>query len=441
MSVLNLLKLKYTTEQLTRARYELAWVIIGQASVFVGAIVSVKVLTSAMGPKSYGQLALGITIAGFVNMFVYGPIAQIVLRFFSICQERGELSHYSAALRKIHKASGVIVLVLSILIALAINRLVNLEWALLVMMASLFGIVTGVNASLTYLQNALRKRKIVALHQGADAWLRPIIAFALVLIFSNSGYNALLGFTLGTFATTLSLGLFTFKRDDTGLFLRDKRGQHEISKRLFSEFYSYAMPFFIFAIFGAISTYSDRWVLEALFGDKEVGIYAAIIQIANAPIVLLMGVITQLMIPIIFEQAGAMTNAGQASNSEKMLRQTISMTIFLLLPIVLIAYLYGKSIITIMTSPAFGGYHQSLWVVVLGLSFFHVAQLQVTKGLNYHQTKLYIWPKCIQAVTFLVLLYLFARSMSVFGAALALCVSSFIYLISVMFVNKNLHIT
>ncbi len=77
---------------------EASWVATGQALSFLGGLIGIKLLTNVMSPESYGELALGLSIAGMVNMFLFGPLGQVVLRFHSICNEKGILDSYSRVL-------------------------------------------------------------------------------------------------------------------------------------------------------------------------------------------------------------------------------------------------------------------------------------------------------------------------------------------------------
>ena len=94
-------------------RKELFWVLLGQGLAFTGGFIGIKILTNVMGPQGYGQLTLGMTIAGVINMFLFGPIAMVIIRFFSIYREKNELSVYFYLLKKAHMLciAGLILLV------------------------------------------------------------------------------------------------------------------------------------------------------------------------------------------------------------------------------------------------------------------------------------------------------------------------------------------
>ena len=433
-------KLKDLFDRILQARQEMAWILTGQLLGLAGGFVSIKVLTNIMGPEGYGQLALGLTIAGILNMYVYGPVANIAARFFAAYREKKELAVYFSVLKKFHKVSGVTITVLAVVAGAVAHIWVGREWAIIIMVSLLFGIVSGVNASYLFLLNAIRERKVVALHQGADVWLRVGLSVAFLYLFRNTGYVALLGYLMGTFLVTVSQSLFALKNEEI------RRNWHKASASgrpemdTSREFLGYATPFVLFAGFGAISMFADRWIIQGLFGEGDVGIYYAIYSIANAPITLLFTIANQLMVPIIFERAGTMTTMAQAESSASLLRITVILATLVVLLISLIAYLFSEPLVRIFTSKVFAAHHSILWVSVLGLSLFNIGQLLSIKGLYFNQPNIYLWPKGLQAGSFLLLAYFLARQFGIIGVALSLFTSAIIYLISVVIVNNRIDI-
>lgn len=424
----------------TKLRREIVWILIGQALGFVGGFIGIKVLTNIMGPDGYGQLALGLTIAGLFNTYVYGPLANVVARFFVVCRERGELHVYFAILKKFHKILAAVVLVLTFLVSGVAGLFLGREWALIILLSSLYGVVNGVNASYLSLQSAIRQRKIVALHQGADVWLRIGLSIILLLLFSRSGYFALLGYLLGTFIVTVSQGVFALKNKEIqsnwyGAAI-DAGNESSYSR----EFFGYAASFMIFAVFASISMYADRWILQGLFGVGVVGIYAAIYQIAASPVNMFFSMVNQLAVPIVFERAGAMTSASQAENSAKLVRLTVFLSTLVMALTTLILYFAGEALVKIITNAVFSKYHNLLWILVLGLSLFNIGQLLALKGLYCNSPKIYFWPKGIQALSLLAAGYVLTSCYGLPGMAWALCFSSAIYVGAVIVVNSRLKV-
>jgi O-antigen/teichoic acid export membrane protein len=124
-------------------RGETGWVLAGQGIAFVGSFLGIKILTGMLGPKGYGELALGLTIAGLFNMYLYGPLANVVARFFSVYRERGDLAVYFGVLKKSHLLLAVSLTVLAALIGLILWPWLGLDWALIGVIATLYASQPG----------------------------------------------------------------------------------------------------------------------------------------------------------------------------------------------------------------------------------------------------------------------------------------------------------
>ena len=426
-------------EQTRSLQGELAWIIVGQILGFIAGFAGVKILTNQMGAAGYGQLALGLTIAGVIHLFVYGPLANVVSRYFVAYRERGDLSLYFPALRSIYGKLAVLLPLFSALAAAIVYVKAGQFWAVIILLSCLLGIASGVNASFTSLQSAIRQRKVVALHQGADSWLRITLAVLFVVFGGKNGGWAILGYLVGTILIVISQRFFALRNEDiagnwNGLPSNNRERLDECRR----EFRNYALPFVFFAVFAMVSMYGDRWVLQALNGESAVGIYAAIYQIAAAPVNIFFAMVNQLMVPIVFERAADMSKEVNVTESAALLRVTVIFSSVSALLIVLIAACFSEPLVRLITNAEFARYHQLLWVSVMGLSLFHIAQISTMKGLNYNQPRIYFWPKVAQAASFLVFGYLLAKPFPLVGVAYSVCFSSAIYLIAVLIVNRRL---
>jgi O-antigen/teichoic acid export membrane protein len=421
----------------TALRKELYWVFTGQLIGFAGGFIGLKVLTNIMDPKGYGQLALGLTIAGVFTTYVYGPVSNVVARFFAAYRERGDLGIYFATIRRAHRNLALVLSALSLVISGIIGIYFGFEWGMIVAIASFFGIVSGINVSFLALQNAVRQRKVVALHQGIDVWLRIGLSIILVMLFQNSGYIALLGYLLGTAIITVSQYRFAQKNEEVRAnwkIVSSKSG----SQNCYREFHSYAASFMIFAGFASISLYSDRWVLQAVSGEQAVGIYSALYQIAASPINLFFSLVNQFAVPIVFERAGQMSSIAQADASQQLVNQTVLLSSLVIILVTLGAFFFGEPVARMLTNRTFAEHSSILWLTVLGISIFNIGQLYTLKGQIYSQPSIYFWPKGIQAFSFLAAAFPLTHHAGIHGIAMALCISSLLYLAAVLYVNKQL---
>ena len=424
--------------KLVRAQAELGWVILGQLAAVLGGFAAIKVLTNLLGPAAYGQLALGITIAGLIQMFVYGPIDQTVLRFVSVHRERGSLDVFFAVLKRVHRLAASLVIPATLFTAVAVYFLANGEWSRLVLSACLFGIASGFYGTVVSLQNAFRQRRVVTLHQGIDVWLRMCFAVIAVMIFGRTGSAALTGYFLAATVMAVSIVYFSLNlpalNENWDVSIQSK----EAIGRTTRELVAYGKPFIYFAAFGIVSAYADRWIVYGALGEEAVGRYVAIYQLANAPVVLVVGMMNQFVVPVIFDRAGAVATEAQTFQSTQLLYQVIAVLSVIMLFMVGAAYLFSESLVGLVTAPEFVAYHDLLWIVVLGVGTFQMAQMCTLKGFSHNKTGGYVIPKLLQAGALILLLLLLTNAMGIIGVAWALFGSSLVYLGAVLWVNRSI---
>jgi len=416
----------------------MAWVVLGQILAFAGSFVGVKVLINIMGPQTYGQLALGITVAGILNLFVYGPIANVVARYFVIYREKSQLNVFFRVLKAAHKIFAAIVSISCVCAGAIIYWLIGYEWAMIVIIASLFGLISGINLSYQSLQSAIRQRKVVAIHQSIDVWSRIVLSVAMLYLFGNSGYIALLGYLFGTVVVTASQSKYALGDPRIRAFLISSSKRKQTDCETVREFCQYALPFVLWAGIAFGSIYGDRWIIQYLFGAREVGIYAALHQIACSPVSLLVGMINQLSLPIIYEYAGDMISVEQSMGSRKSLNQVVVASGIILFGVTLVAYVFSEFIVRMFTNISLLEYHNMLWIITLGASLFQLGQILTVKGFYHNQPQVYLWPKIIQAVTFVVIALLLGGSLGVIGIPISFCISAALYLLAVIYVNNSL---
>ena len=83
-------KIQKETGRILRIMIESGWIVFGQIVAVIGSLILVKVLTERLTPTQYGELALGLTVAGLVNQVVMGGISSGMSRFYSVAVEKNE---------------------------------------------------------------------------------------------------------------------------------------------------------------------------------------------------------------------------------------------------------------------------------------------------------------------------------------------------------------
>jgi O-antigen/teichoic acid export membrane protein len=281
---------------------ELIWISAGQAAAAMAGIVGVRLLTHAMNPRSYGEMALGMTAATLVNQLIFGPVANVPARFYAPAVEAEGLRALIEALRRIVRRCLGLLAVLTLLLCLTFWT--DLVGSLPMLLAALaFSAVAGCATICDALQNAARHRAVVAWHQGLSQWLRFLFAIVLLRWVAPSSWVAMIGFAIGT-ALVLPSQLWFLRRRIGTLMACEAAPPAEAVTRSSKEILRYVWPFCSWGIFTWLQLSSDRWALQAFRSTLEVGLYQSVYQLGYYPVFMLSSVTMQLVTPIIFARAG-----------------------------------------------------------------------------------------------------------------------------------------
>lgn len=286
--------------QVQRLAKEGGWIFAGQVASVIGSLVLVRVLTEYLDPAEYGQLALGMTIAGLVNQVVMGGINNGIGRFYSIATEKGDLWGYLRAARHLLLVATMAVMALTVILMGGLIAMELRQWLWLALAALMFSILSGYNSVLNGIQNAARQRSVVALHGGMDSWLRIGLAVGAMLWFGTSSAAVVIGYTLSALLVTLSQ-LFFLKRL---IVAQGAAHYNKTNENWARQIWAFSWPFSTWGVFTWAQQVSDRWALESFATTSDVGHYVVLFQLGYAPIGMLTGLMMSLIGPILFQKSG-----------------------------------------------------------------------------------------------------------------------------------------
>jgi O-antigen/teichoic acid export membrane protein len=274
------------------------WVIIGQGMVAMASLVGVRLLTGLLNPSEYGELALGMTIATMVNQIILGPIAHGVMRFYAPAVEEDDIVGYLSDVRRLVSISTIVIICLMFFSLVILILMRQYQWIAITIASLIFASVSGYNTILSGIQNAVRQRSIVAIHQGTEYWLRFILAAVLISCLGSSSTIAMSGYVLGSIIVCISQSVYFLKAFP----------HHETwidSKKIWqAKIWKYSWPMSVFGIFTWLQVVSDRWALGLFRSKDEVGMYAALFQLGYNPISMATGIAMQFLAPIFFQRSG-----------------------------------------------------------------------------------------------------------------------------------------
>jgi O-antigen/teichoic acid export membrane protein len=239
--------------RIKRLAKEGSWIIAGQILSVAATLVLVRVLTEHLDPEQYGQLALGLTVAGLVNQLVMGGVTNGISRFYSIAAEKQDLLGYLHATRRLMGYATLVVVVISLLVITGLLWLDYSQWIALTTAALVFSVFGAYNNTLSGIQNAARQRAVVALHGGLDAWLKIGLALFVMSWLGNSSAAVVVGYALSSMLITFSQ-LF-FLRQTT---IQVQKTKSAIDHQWIRQMWAFSLPFSTWGIFTWIQLVSDK---------------------------------------------------------------------------------------------------------------------------------------------------------------------------------------
>jgi O-antigen/teichoic acid export membrane protein len=412
-------------------RGEFIWVAVGQVGLLAGGLLTIKVLTNLLGPTAFGEFALSLSVVGALVSLLYGPMGQAVTRFWPLAEsEHVEGAYFGWIRRNLRLSIGLCFLLLAAGLG-AVLAMLDRGWLLLAVSTTVLAIAAGGNAVFAALLNGMRMRKPMALIQTGDPLFRVASASIAVLLIGQSGWAAAMGSALGA-SLVLGVSMLYLRRHVRLRAPERARGARELGPQMTA----YMIPFVLLSLFGLVGLYGDRWVIQARLGLADVGVYAAMFQVANGPVVALLALLNQFSYPLVFGTARERVGGEAFSAGRLAYSRFLALSAVTIGAVALAAYLFGELLLELLTSRDYTVYHRGLWLIVLGVSFVNFGQQLMLKGLLFAKPEVYILPRAVHSAGFLMLALLLGRS--VVGVCAAGAVAAAIYLISMQLANRYL---
>lgn len=299
--------------RLKRLAKEISWIVVGQIMSVIASLVLVRVLTEHLDPTQYGQLALGLTVAGLVNQVAMGGITAGIGRFYSIAAEKQDLHGYLRASRRLMIYGTAAVLFIGLILMGGLLWLRFTHWLSLAVAALVFSVVSAYNGSFSAIQNAARQRAVVAFHGGLDGWLKILLAVGVMLWLGNSSTAVVIGYACSSLVVTGSQFIFLRR-----LIKRPNKPDTNINQWL-HQMLIYSWPMAAGGFFNWGYYASQRWALELFTSSGDVGNFYALTQISYTPISMSAGMLLSFLTPILFARAGGVSENDRLRDTQQVI--------------------------------------------------------------------------------------------------------------------------
>lgn len=394
-----------------RIGFEALAIATGQALSALGGVVAVRVLTEAMPPRQYGELALAMTVGTLGLQIFLAPLSTSAMRFYAPAAEAEDLNSFLAAVRKlVVQAVSVIGLIAMVGMAV-VTAASHAVWIPLIVAACLYTVFTGTTAVFDGLQNAARHRVVAATHSGIAPWLRFLLAVWLIHLAGKvSSAVAMSGYALAS-ALVMTSQLFFFRRKIASQATRPAADVPYWR----SSILSYGLPFATWGIFTWAQSASDRWALGVFAGAADVGYYAVTYQLGYIPIVMASTLIGQVAAPILFARAGDASDPARVHDAVRLNARLVVLMLLLTAAGFGIVQLVYPYIGRLLLASGYRGVSFLLpWMVVAG-GLFATAQTGSLFFMITNRSAALTAPKICSAIVGVVLNVIGARWLGVYG--------------------------
>lgn len=406
-----------------RLAKEGSWIVIGQITAVAGALALVRVLTEYLAPVQYGQLALGLTVAGLVNQVVMGGIGAGIGRFYSIAAEKQDLGGYLYATRHLLAYATVAVVALGLLLMASLYWLGYSQWIGLAAAALVFSVLSGYNSTLSGIQNAARQRAIVAFHGGLDAWLKILLAVGVVLWLGASSTAVVIGYACSSLLITVSQRIFlrrTIPQQHTPIQNR---------QQWMPQIWAYSLPFTTWGAFTWMQQVSDRWALQAFASTSDVGQYAVLFQLGFTPIALITGMAMSFLGPILYQRSGDATDHARNTNVHRLGWKMTHLSLLVTLLGFAITLALHESFFGLLVASEYRGSSYLLpWVVLAG-GIFAAGQMLALKLMSDMKSSAMTNAKIVTALVGILFNVIGVALAGIQGVVVALVAFSCIYFV------------
>lgn len=271
---------------------EVSWASVGQVINVGVALVTLKVWAVYLTPAELGLMALIISAPSILAGIVIDPLVRAMLVRYSVYAETGKEKEFRTVVWGVI-ARVVVMCVGSIfLIGAAICYFLDLHWSTPLLVAGLFAVDARRYFEQT-LHAAARRQQVVAMISVGDVCFRLVFLWLFLEGLGSSAYVAVAGNLTGALIVLTLLLIMTRTGDRLNVSLIDR----EFSKNVRKEILLIAWPIVPSNVLANISEMSSRYIVAAMLGLHQAGIFVAVYGLVKRPFGMLSDIGFMAMLP------------------------------------------------------------------------------------------------------------------------------------------------
>jgi O-antigen/teichoic acid export membrane protein len=265
-----------------------------QALAAIGQIIGIRLLTEALSPTVFGEIALIVGASMLATSVLINPTMQALLRYYPECAQSGEgaLAERMARRRILSMLWWALPLSLPLLLIGLVQGWFGPVAALLLL---LLAAIDGMKMFRTTVMNATRQHHRYGLWLVGEAWGRPLLAYGATLWLGIQVELVLIAYIVVSLALYASLSHSIDPHAPTTVDRNVQEGD------LLRRFEAYARPLIPLGVVGWVSSMGDRYMIGSLLSAQSVGMYAAAYSLASRPLLMLSSIAETSIRPVYYD--------------------------------------------------------------------------------------------------------------------------------------------
>ena len=418
-------------EQLINRVGDGLWVASGQLAAALGVLVGVRLLTEVIPPEVYGEVVLYAGLSTLAITIVGVPYSRGALLFYENAASLGlEEKLFGFVRTSVAKHLGLAIAVV-LLFGLVYVNMIGGSGVVVVALAALLVVDCARTIEMAFL-SAMKQQRRYAIWSILEAWSRPALAVVAVLVMGVKAEVVMVAYIVASGIT-----LLCFVRGNTKPHREYSDGELVQIANLNERIKTYSSPLIPLGLVGWLGSMSDRYLLAALVGLHESGIYSAIFGLISRPFLLMQSISELTVRPVYFQAVTRNDRPGEVALLQRWL--FVNCTVGLVL---LVFCIVGSNLITsVLLGEAYSAGADLISYLAVG-HLFLILGYSLNGYLYAHQhTKPLLWFDVCAVVLGLGLGAIAMYSFGIIGAASTCAVVFMARSVAVaLYVYRKMHI-
>jgi len=408
---------------------DVSWASVGQVINVGVALVTLKVWAVYLAPAELGLMALIISVPSILAGIVIDPIVRAMLVRYSVHVEAGKEKEFRTIVWAIIARVGVMCVGAIVLIGAAVCHFLDLHWSTPLLVAGLFAVDAKRYFEQT-LHAAGRRQQLVAMISVGDVSFRLAFLWLFLEGLGSSAYLAVAGNLLGAMVLLALLLVMTWSGDRPSVSLIGRNFQENVREEIFK----IAWPIVPSNILANVSEMSSRYIIAAMLGLHQAGIFVAVYGLVKRPFGMLSDIGFMAMLPA-YSESLAKHNTIEATR----IRFIWFLCIISLSAIgVALFYFLGELIVAILLSKSFEAASEYFLTIGIAMAIYNLIAIYNGVLLAHGASRSVLIGNVISAGMTVGMLFVFIPSYGLQGAVWAIGVgyllqAAFLFAISLRF--------